>query len=139
MRGLQVDDSIIIKIGKLVKETRLKKQFSTKELAEKLDVSAGLINNIENGKSDTFNIILLEKLCSTLGINIISILANKVDDVLDILSISRDVPKELSVLTDKLIYEYINAAIKLNFNSNKLENLLDKLLYEIKFVVDIEK
>ena len=81
----------------------------------------------------------MEKLCSTLGIDIMSLLANKVDDVLNLLNISRDVPVELSVYTDKLIYEYTKAAIELNFNSNKLETLLNKLIYEINFVVNIEK
>lgn len=132
-------DDLIIRIGKLVKEKRLEREFSTQCLAEKLDVSAGLINNIENGKTDTFNVVLMNKLCSTLGIDIISLLANKVDDVLDLHNISRDMPVELSVYTEKLIHEYARAAIELNFNSSKLETLLNKLIYEINFVVDINK
>ena len=132
-------DNLIIRIGKLVKEKRLEKKFSTQLLAEELDVSVGLINNIENGKTDTFNVVLMDKLCSTLGIDTISLFANKVDDVLDLLNISSDVPLELSVYSNKLIHEYATAAIELNFNSSKLETLLNKLIYEIKFVVDIEK
>lgn len=135
---MQMDD-LIIRIGKLVKEQRLEKEYSTQELAEKLDVSAGLINNIENGKTDTFNVTLMGKLCSSLDIDIMSLLANKVDDVLNLLNISSDIPEELLVYTDKLIHEYTKAAIELNFNSSKLETLLNKLLYEINFVVDIEK
>lgn len=132
-------DNLIIRIGKLVKEKRLERDFSTQLLAEKLNVSVGLINNIENGKTDTFNVVLMDKLCSTLGIGIISLLANKVDDVLNLNNTSRDVPLELSVYTNKLINEYARAAIELNFNSSKLETLLNKLIYEINFVVDIEK
>jgi len=131
--------NLIIRIGKLVKEKRLERDFSTQLLAEELDVSVGLINNIENGKTDTFNVVLMDKLCSTLGIDIISLLANKVDDVLDLHNISRDIPVELSAYTEKLIHEYARAAIELNFNSSKLETLLNKLIYEINFVVDIEK
>jgi transcriptional regulator with XRE-family HTH domain len=136
--GIQMDD-LIIRIGKLIKGQRLEKGYSTQELSEKLDVSTGLINNIENGKTDTFNVNLMEKLCSTLDIDIMSLLANKVDDVLNLLNISRDIPAELSVYTNKLIHEYTKAAIELNFNSSKLETLLNKLVYEINFVIDIEK
>lgn len=132
-------DDLIIRIGKLVKEKRLEKKFSTQWLAEKLNVSSGLINNIENGKTDTFNVALMDKLCSTLDIDIISLLANKVDDVLNLLNISNDIPLELSVFTDRLIHEYTKAAIELNFNSSKLETLLNKLIYEINFVVDTKK
>ena len=134
-------DDLIIRIGKLIKVKRLENKFTTKSLAEELDVSTGLINNIENRNTDTFNVALMEKLCSTLGINTISllVLANKVDDVLDILNISKNAPVGLSVYTDKLIHEYTKAAIELNFDSSKLETLLNKLVYEINFVVDIKK
>lgn len=133
-------EELIIRIGKLVKEKRLEKGYSTQELAEKLSVSAGLINNIENGKTDTFNLTLMEKLCSILSIDVISLLAIKAEDISKLLTTSsHDIPEDLSMQINKLSEEYIKAAIKLNFNEKKLETMLNKLLYEINFISEIEK
>jgi transcriptional regulator with XRE-family HTH domain len=133
--GLNMKD-IINRIGKLVKEKRIEKGYSTQELAEKLEVSSGLVNNIENGKTDTFNIELMEKLSSVLDMEILPILANKSDDVKKLLSITKDIPENLSAQINKVIEAYINAAIELNFNHKKLEALLSKLLYEIDFMMN---
>lgn len=131
-------ENLIIRIGKLVKEKRLEKEYSTQELADKLEVSSGLVNNIENGKTDTFNIALMKKLCSILGIEVISLLADKTDHISKFLNISQDIPENLSIQINKLNDEYIKAAIKLNFNDNKLETMLNKLLYEVNFLSEIE-
>lgn len=127
---------IIIRIGKLVKEKRIEKGYSTQELAEKLEVSSGLVNNIENGKTDTFNIELMEKLSSVLDMEILPLLVNKSDDVRKMLSITKDIPENLSGQINKVIEAYIKAAIELNFNDRKLEALLNKLLYEIEFMIN---
>lgn len=132
-------EELIIRIGKLVKQKRLEKGYTTQELAEKLDVSVGLVNNIENGKTDTFNIALMDKLYSTLDIELISLLANKTDDILKFLNVSHEVPKNLSKNINILIDEYLGAAIKLNFNNKKLETILNKIIYEIKFLSEVEK
>lgn len=132
-------EELIIRIGRLVKEKRIEKKYSTQELAEILGISTGLVNNIENGKTDTFNIALMNKLCSNLGIDILSLLADKTDDISKLLNISQEIPANLSAHINKLTEEYIKAAIKLNFNDKKLETMLNKLLYEVNFMSEIEK
>jgi transcriptional regulator with XRE-family HTH domain len=132
-------EELVIRIGRLVKEKRIEKEYSTQELAEKLDISAGLINNIERGKTDTFNLNLMGRLCSTLGIEILSLLADKTDDISRLLNISQEIPENLSNQINILTEEYIKAAIKLNFNDKKLETMLYKLVYEVNFLSEIEK
>lgn len=133
-------EELIIRIGKLVKEKRLEKGYSTQELADRLNVSAGLVNNIENGKTDTFNLALMEKLSSTLNIEIISLLDTKTEDFSKLINLSsHDIPGNLSNQINILTEKYIKTAIKLNFNNQKLELMLNKLLSEINFISEIGK
>lgn len=46
---------LINNAGNLIRSKRKEKGYSTQKLAKLLNVSPGLINNIENGKTDTFN------------------------------------------------------------------------------------
>ena len=64
-------NELLIKLGNLIRTNRKYNKYSTKELADKLQVSSGLINNIENGKTDSFNLALLNNLSAILEINII--------------------------------------------------------------------
>jgi transcriptional regulator with XRE-family HTH domain len=130
-------DDLITRIGKLVKERRLSKGYSTQELADKLSVSTGLINNIENSKTDTFNVTLMSKLCSELDISIPALLLENPQSIKDSLAIHNNIPESLSIHINRIIEEYALAAIKLNFNTDKLEKLSKKLLHEIKFVTSI--
>lgn len=60
--------SLNILIGQLIKKYRNLKGYSTQALAEKLSVSPGLINNIENANNDTFKLDILIKLIEELNI-----------------------------------------------------------------------
>jgi transcriptional regulator with XRE-family HTH domain len=55
-------------LGIIIKDYRKSKSFTTQELAKKMNLSVGLINNIENGKSDYFKLEILFKLMYILGI-----------------------------------------------------------------------
>ncbi|HII4452642.1 helix-turn-helix domain-containing protein [Clostridium perfringens] len=46
---------LINNAGNLIRSKHKEKGYSIQELAKLLNVSPGLINNIENGKTDTFN------------------------------------------------------------------------------------
>lgn len=56
--------------GEKVREYRKKKDLTTLELAEQLNISSGLLNNIENGKSDSFQLELLNKMVQVLDVPI---------------------------------------------------------------------
>ncbi|WP_017413922.1 helix-turn-helix domain-containing protein [Clostridium tunisiense] len=54
--------------GEKVREYRKKKDLTTLELSDQLNISSGLLNNIENGKSDSFQLELLNKMVQVLNI-----------------------------------------------------------------------
>lgn len=58
------------RLGLLVRKQRKAKSLSTQDLAKKLGVSSGLINNIENSKNDVFELELLMNLIKELNISI---------------------------------------------------------------------
>ncbi|MCY6354458.1 helix-turn-helix domain-containing protein [Clostridium sp. ZS2-4] len=55
-------------LGAIIKKYRNFKDYSTKDLADKLNVSAGLINNIENARNDVFKLELLMNVVKELDI-----------------------------------------------------------------------
>jgi len=55
-------------IGEKIRNYRKSKHYSTAELAERLNVSAGFINNLENGRNDVFKIELLNNVMKELDI-----------------------------------------------------------------------
>lgn len=62
--------SDIKRLGVIVRKYRKLRGMSTQELASKVNVSVGLINNIENSKNDVFKLKLLNTLMSNLSIPI---------------------------------------------------------------------
>lgn len=58
-----------IDLGNLIKEKRLQKGLSIQQLAIVLNVSVGFISNLENAKTDVFNIDLISNLCKSLGMS----------------------------------------------------------------------
>lgn len=69
-------DNINILVGNLIREKRKEVGLSTKELADKLGISAGLLNNIENSKNDTFHLELLVSISALLNIDIFQLISN---------------------------------------------------------------
>lgn len=118
-------------LGDLIRYKRKDCGYSTQELADKIGVSAGLINNIENAKTDTFNLQLLNDLSDTLDIDLCSVLSKKninQNYSINTIQINEDIANK----HNELIYKLISL---INNNSNKINTicLLDKLLNEIKY------
>lgn len=118
-------------LGDLIRYKRKDCGYSTQELADKIGVSAGLINNIENAKTDTFNLQLLNDLSDTLDIDLCSVLSKKninQNYSINTIQINEDIANK----HNELIYKLTSL---INNNSNKINTicLLDKLLNEIKY------
>jgi transcriptional regulator with XRE-family HTH domain len=131
--------NIITKIGQIIKEKRLIKGYSTQELAEILNVSTGLINNIENGKTDTFNLNFMDKICNILDISVLSILlgeSGKPDELKELLDITCNITKRLSNDINDIIEAYLHAATILNYDAVKLEKLRNKIIFDIEFILN---
>ncbi|EPB9413831.1 TPA: helix-turn-helix domain-containing protein [Clostridium perfringens] len=117
---------LINNAGNLIRLKRKEKGYSTQELAKLLNVSPGLINNIENGKTDTFNLELLHKISDILNISSSHIISDNIKDItLENINISLSfIPllKSLNLISNNP-----------NWDSKKIQLLLDKLLDDINF------
>jgi transcriptional regulator with XRE-family HTH domain len=125
-------DEIIVRIGKLIREKRLEKGYTVQKLADMLDVSIGLISNIENAKTDAFNLELLIKLCNILDISLFSFFSQNISETKLLLD-SNNTPKEIKQLYDRITNAFIETAIKVNYDEKKLKLLTDKIVSEINF------
>ncbi|WDC83744.1 helix-turn-helix transcriptional regulator [Caloramator sp. mosi_1] len=67
-------DNIQKEFGNMVRKYRKEKGYSTQKLAELLGISVGLLNNIENGKSDVFKLEVLSQIFYQLNIPILEFL-----------------------------------------------------------------
>lgn len=63
-----------INLGNLIKEKRIQKGLNIQQLATILNVSVGFMSNLENAKTDAFNIDLMYNLCNSLGMSPFDIL-----------------------------------------------------------------
>lgn len=118
-------------LGDLIRYKRKDCGYSTQELADKIGVSAGSINNIENAKTDTFNLKLLNDLSDALDIDLCLALSKKNTNQnysINPIRINEDIANK----HNEVIYKLTSL---INNNSNKINTicLLDKLLNEIKY------
>lgn len=125
-------DKLIINAGNVIKNTRKDKGYSTQELAKLLDVSPGLINNIENGKTDTFNIKLLYKLSEKLNISIPEIISYDLSPIINSTTIKHS-------NFDFILKNLIEFGVNVNWDESKINLLCSKLIYEINYLSDIYK
>ena len=126
-------NKLVVDAGKLIKFKRKVKGYSTQELAKILDVSPGLINNIENAKNDTFNIDLIYKLSSALDINVSEIISDNFDNILDSFLEINELSSSLKVNLKPLIKALINISNNENLSNEDLNTILEKLVDDINF------
>lgn len=124
-------NKLVIDAGRLIKYKRKVKGYSTQELAKLLGVSPGLINNIENAKTDTFNIDLLYKTSSVLNIPVTDIISYNLD--LNSITSNSNVNSQLSFNVTNLIKSLIELSNNKNFSEEKLDMLFKKITDDINF------
>ena len=126
-------NKLTINAGNLIKYKRKVKGYSTQELAKLLDVSPGLINNIENAKTDTFNFELLYKISSTLDIPITDILSYNMDTILTSAFDNNPEMSSLKLNLEPLLKAIIQISNNKNLTSDKVDIFLDKVVDDINF------
>ena len=112
---------LIDNLATKVKEKRKSNGYTTADLARLLEVSAGLINNIENSRNDVFKLQLLNKLLDLLDI--------APDEVLD----SRKTSKQICINNNNLT---ITLDISYLSESDKIE-LIKTIMPVLKSYVEI--
>jgi transcriptional regulator with XRE-family HTH domain len=126
-------NKLVIDAGRLIKYKRKVKGYSTQELAKLLDVSPGLINNIENAKTDTFNIELLYKISSALDIPVTDILSYNLDTILTSIFDNHEMTSSLKLNLKPLLKALIQLSNNENLSSPKIDIFLEKLVDDINF------
>ena len=63
-------DNVKVLIGKEFRESRKNACLTVEEVARLLDISTGKVSNIENAKSDCFQVDLIKKIHKTLDLDI---------------------------------------------------------------------
>lgn len=120
-------DKFVLDSGTVIKNARKNKGYSTQYLSKLLGVSTGLINNIENGKTDVFNLHLLYSLSNILDIPITQIISY---DLLPINVSSKNTSNDFNLILNRLI----EFSVKVNGDKSKINTLCNKLIYEIDFI-----
>ena len=124
-------------LGNLIRSKRKYCGYSTQELADKIGISAGSINNIENAKTDTFNLKLLNDLSNALDIDLYLVLSQNTQN--KNYSFNNLNPTEdISNKHDELLYK-LTSLINSNTNKINISILLDKLINEINYFYTLTK
>ena len=124
-------------LGNLIRSKRKYCGYSTQELADKIGISAGSINNIENAKTDTFNLQLLNDLSNALDIDLYLALSQNTQN--KNYSFNNPQPTEdISNKHDELLYK-LTSLINSNTNKINISILLDKLINEINYFYTLTK
>ena len=124
-------------LGNLIRSKRKYFGYSTQELADKIGISAGSINNIENAKTDTFNLKLLNDLSNALDIDLYLALSQNTQN--KNYSFNNLNPTEdISNKHDELLYK-LTSLINSNTNKINIAILLDKLINEINYFYILTK
>lgn len=124
-------------LGNLIRSKRKYCGYSTQELADKIGISAGSINNIENAKTDTFNLKLLNDLSNALDTDLYLALSKNTQN--KNYSFNNLNPTEdISNKHDELLYK-LTSLINSNTNKINIAILLDKLINEINYFYTLTK
>ena len=124
-------------LGNLIRSKRKYCGYSTQELANRIGISAGSINNIENAKTDTFNLKLLNDLSNTLDTDLYLALSKNTQS--KNYSFNNLNPTEdISNKHDELLYK-LTRLINSNTNKINMAILLDKLINEINYFYTLTK
>lgn len=125
-------------LGLLIKKKRKELGYSTKDLANALNVSTGFLNNIENANTDTFNINLMKKFDNILNLNIPNYInkeyLNNNETALYSIGLSPSNNKKLMNLLSLITNLYFSN----NFSDETIANLIDKLSYEINYTIKLK-
>jgi len=136
-----------INIGNLIKEKRLEKGLNIQQLATILNVSVGFMSNLENAKTDAFNIDLIYNLCNSLDMSPLNFIPEpnidiglSLDDIYQ--SDIVDFPEANKKLITKNITAIANAYIEsIKHHSYDVEftkKITVKILSEINYINDFK-
>jgi|GEM_PF-1734332 len=138
--------------GKIVRKYRKQKNYSTQKLAEILNVSTGLINNIENGKNDVFKLDLFISLVEELEIPPEDLgtlfnskpyfsftQSNPQEFILELKTKSNNSQILIKESLSKIINLYINVLEKSNYDKRLIELLSNSISQQLEVILLVQK
>lgn len=125
-------------LGQIIRESRNKKGYTIVELADKLGISTGLLSNIETGKTDSFQLALLNSIVRELSIPLSELKLFPEPYPIEELDIdfSMDL-KKIHPSLEALINAFISTASELSFNEATLSLITDILINELQSITKI--
>lgn len=119
-------------LGETIRKYRNKKGYTINQLSHKLDISIGLLSNIETGKTDSFQLTLLNNIVNKLGIPISELKLFSKPYPIDELNI--DVTKNFNKISSSLeilIDAFIETSSTLYFNQDETALIANMLVNEL--------
>lgn len=143
--------NIYVELGKKIRKYRKEKKLSTPELAKRLNISTGLVNNIENGRHDVFKLELLLKISKELNISLGELLQTNHVDIRD-LNIQEEFKKlledknesgslQVDYINEKLneiFTTYLAVTAKYNYKSEVIDYITNHIIEELNFIKNLD-
>ena len=143
--------NIYLELGKNIRKYRKKKELSTPELAKRLNISTGLVNNIENGRHDVFKLELLLNLMKELDVSLGELLQFEGIDVRSInlhQQLKKILSNEVSTSNTKIDYlnsnlnqvltSYLAALSKFDYDDSAIDYITKHIVEQLNFIKNID-
>lgn len=127
-------------LGQTIRKYRKQKNYTIAQLANKLNISIGLLSNIETGKTDSFQLTLLNNIVRELEIPISELKLFYKPYPIKELSIDNSMDfKKINLSLEKLIETFILASSELSFDENKINLISNMLIKELQTITQLIK
>lgn len=127
-------------LGETIRKYRNIKGYTIKQLADKLNISIGLLSNIETGKTDSFQLNLLNNFVNELNIPISELrLFFKPYSIEELnMTVAKDFSKISSSL-EILINAFYETSSQLSFNNDETSLMANMLTSELRTISKLIK
>lgn len=125
-------------LGQTIREYRNKKGYTIIQLSNKLQISTGLLSNIEKGKTDSFQLTLLNNIVNELDIPLSEL--KLFSEPYPIEELDINLTKDLNKIKpslEPLINAFITTSSALSFNEAKVTLIADMLINELKSITKL--
>jgi len=139
-----------INLGNLIKEKRLQKGLNIQQLATILNVSVGFMSNLENAKTDAFNIDLIYNLCNSLGMSPLNFIPEPnidigldlgLDDIYhsdNLVEFTEENKKLIAKNVTAIVNSYIESIRHHSYDVEFIKKTTVKILSEINYINDFK-
>ncbi|MDP4145701.1 MAG: helix-turn-helix transcriptional regulator [Bacillota bacterium] len=125
-------------LGKTIRAYRNKKGYTITQLANKLNISTGLLSNIETGKTDTFQLTLLNNMINGLEIPLSEL--NLFSNTYPIKQLNIDITKDFKKIDsslERLINAFISTSSSFSYNRDEVALITDMLVNELQAITKL--